>query len=96
MLSLAQPELVIYVLPALAGILAGKYVGRVANFCIMLATFQIGLFILASANSGELRPRFLMPVIFIWPPISAGQFVPPLVFVLASIVVYRVRQMLGP
>jgi hypothetical protein len=45
-------ELLIYVLPVLAGVLAGKYVGRLANFCIMLGGFQVGLFILASANSG--------------------------------------------
>jgi hypothetical protein len=91
MFQFAEPELVIYILPVLAGILAGKYVGRVANFCIMLAVFQVGLFILASASSGELRPRFLLPIIFVWPPLSAGQFIPPLVFVLASIIIYRVR-----
>jgi hypothetical protein len=63
MFRLAQPELVIYVLPVLVGVLAGKYVERLANFCIMLAVFQVGLFILPSANSGELRPpRFLVPV----------------------------------
>jgi len=91
MFRFARPELIIYVLPVLAGIVAGKYVGRLANFCIMLAVFQLGLFILASANSGELRPRFLAPVIFIWPPISAGQLIPPLVFVLVALIVYRVR-----
>ena len=66
MFRFARPELIIYVLPVLAGVLAGKYVGRLVNFCIMLAVFQVGLFILVSANSGELRPRFLVPVIFIW------------------------------
>src|SRR5215467_3818894 len=88
MFRFARPELIIYVLPVLACVLAGKYVGRFVNFCIMLAVFQIGLFILASTNSGELRPRFLVPVIFIWPPISAGQFVPPLLFVVVAIIVY--------
>ena len=91
MFRLAQPELLIYILPVLAGILAGKYVGRGVNIRIMLAVFQVGLFILASASSGELRPRFLVPIIFVWPPLSAGQFTPPLVFVLASIIIYRVR-----
>jgi len=91
MFRLAQPELLIYILPVLAGILAGKYVGRGVNIRIMLAVFQVGLFILASASSGELRPRFLVPIIFVWPPLSAGQFIPPLVFVLASIIIYRVR-----
>jgi hypothetical protein len=91
MFQFAQPELVIYVLPVLAGILAGRYVGRVANFCTMLAVFQIGLFILASADSGELRPRLLIPVIFLWPPLSPGQLIPPLLFVLVAIVLYRVR-----
>ena len=91
MFQSGQPELVIYVLPILAGVLAGKYVARLANFCIMLAVFQIGLFILASSSSGELRPRFLVPIIFAWPPLSAGQFIPPLVLVLAAIIIYRVR-----
>ena len=91
MFRFAQPELVIYVLPVLAGVLAGKYVARLANFCIMLAVFQMGLFIVASANSGELRPRFLMPVVFVWPPLSLGQFVPPLLFVVVALIVYRVR-----
>ena len=42
MLRLAIPELVL-LLPVLAGIVAGKYLGRFANFCLMLATFQVGL-----------------------------------------------------
>jgi len=83
--------LIIYVPPVLAGVLAGKYVGRLVNFCIMLAVFQVGLFILGSGNSGEFRPFLLIPVIFVWPPLSAGQFIQPLVFILASIVVYRLR-----
>jgi hypothetical protein len=91
MFRLVSAELILFALPVLAGILAGKYAGRFANFCIMLAVFQVSLFILASANSGEFRARLLIPVIFVWPPLSAGQFVPPLLFVLVAIVVYRVR-----
>jgi hypothetical protein len=91
MFRLAIPELLLFVVPVMVGIIAGKYIGRLANFFIMLAVFQVDLFILASASSGELRPRLLIPVIFVWPPISLGQFIPPLVFVLVSIVVYRVR-----
>ena len=94
MFRVPSAELILFVLPVLVGILAGKYVGRFANLCIMLAVFQVSLFILASANSGEFRPRLLIPVIFVWPPLSAGQFVPPLLFVLVSIVVYRVRYVL--
>jgi hypothetical protein len=87
----AVPELLLFVLPISVGIVAGKYIGRLANFCLMLAVFQVGVFLLAFANSGEFRPRFLIPVIFVWPPLSSGQFIPPLLFVLVSIVVYRVR-----
>jgi hypothetical protein len=58
----------------------------------MLAVFQISVFILASVSSGGFRPRLLIPVIFVWPPLSAGQFIPPLVFAVVSIVVYRVRR----
>jgi hypothetical protein len=92
MFDTAIPEFLLFVLPVLAGIIAGKYVGRFANFCVMLAVFQISVFILASVSSGGFRPRLLIPVIFVWPPLSAGQFIPPLLFVLVSIVVYRVRR----
>ena len=91
MLRLAIPGLVVYALPLVAGVFAGKYVGRFANFCIMLAVFQVTLFIYASATSGELRPRLLVPIVFVWPPLSPGQFVPPLLFVLVAIIVYRFR-----
>jgi len=91
MFGLGIPELLVFVLPILAGILAGKYLGRVVNFCVMLAVFQVCLFILASVDSGELRFQLLIPMIFLWPPLSVGQFIPPLLFVLVSIIVYRVR-----
>jgi len=39
-------------------------VGRIANFCIMLAAFQVDLFILGSGNTGEFRPFLLIPVSF--------------------------------
>jgi hypothetical protein len=92
MFRLAIPELLLFVLPVVGRIVAGKYVGRLANFCVMLAVFQVGLFILASARGGEFRPRLLIPVIFVWPLLFAGQFIPSLLFVLVSIFVYRVRR----
>ena len=92
MFDTAIPEFLLFVLPVLAGIIAGKYVGRFANFCVMLAVFQISVFLLASVSSGGFRPRLLIPVIFVWPPLSAGQFIPPLVFAVVSIVAYRVRR----
>ena len=92
MFDTAIPEFLFFVLPVLAGIIAGKYVSRFVNFCVMLAVFQISVFILASVSSGEFRPRLLIPMIFVWPPISAGQFILPLLFVLISIVVHRVRR----
>jgi hypothetical protein len=88
----AISELLFFALPVSAGILAGQYVGRFVNFCVMLAVFQINLFILAFVGNGEFRPRLLIPVIFVWPPLSAGQFIPPLVFAVVSMVVYRVRR----
>jgi hypothetical protein len=41
------------VVPFAVGIIAGKYVARIANFCIMLAVLQVDLFIIGSPNTGE-------------------------------------------
>jgi hypothetical protein len=84
-------DLFFYVLPILAGVVAGKYVGRFANFWIMLAVFQIDVIILLSGNTGMWSPRMFIPVIFWWPPLSRGQYIPPLVFIAAAIVIYNVR-----
>jgi hypothetical protein len=91
MFRLSIAELLLFVLPILGGIILGKYVGRFANFCVMLAVFQMSLLTLVFADTGEFRPRLLIPILLVWPPLSAGQFIPPLLFVLVSIVVYRLR-----
>lgn len=91
MFAVGIPEVMIFVLPIMAGIVAGKYVGRFVNFWIMLTVFQIDIMLLAFGSMGQVRPRLLIPVIFLWPPLSLGQFVPPLVFALVALVVYRLR-----
>jgi hypothetical protein len=86
MVRVGIPELLLYVVPA------GRYVGRLANFCIMLILFQLDLALLNFLSSGEFHPRLLIPIIFLWPPLSLGQFVPPLVFLLVAMIVYRHRR----
>lgn len=82
MLRFAIPESLLFILPSSIGILAGKYVNRVLNFCLMLTVYQLALVFLAFGASGVFRPQLLIPTVFIWPPLSLGQFIPPLVFLL--------------
>ena len=91
MLQFAIPELLLFILPISIGILAGRRINRLVNFCLMLVIYQLALVILAFGATGEFRPRLLIPIIFIWPPLSLGQFIPPLLFLLVAIVVYRLR-----
>ena len=91
MRKFAMPELLLFILPISIGILAGKYVNRLVNFCLMLVVYQFMLVILAFGATGEFRPRLLIPIIFVFPPLSLGQFIPPLVFLLVAIMVYRLR-----
>jgi hypothetical protein len=88
---MAVPELLIYAMPVLVGVIAGKYLGRIANFSLMLAVFQLDLALLDFLSNGTFHARLLIPIIFVWPPLSLGQFVPPLVFLLAAMIVYRLR-----
>src|SRR5881296_942269 len=54
-------ELLIYGFPIFAGIIGSRYLSRLANFCLMVAVFQLDLAILVSVLSGELRLRLLVP-----------------------------------
>ena len=155
-MSLGIVELLIYVVPALAGVIASPYLSRLANFILMIAIFQIdlailignlraGLFtpytvlciapaiagmigekcfrerdivigsryfligkllnalliiavfyigglLLAFLNRGKFIPLLFLQAIFV----SAGSLVPPLVFILVSIVAYRLRRSATP
>ena len=50
-------ELLIYVVPIFAGIIGSKYLSRLANFCLMVAVFQLDLAILF----GQLRAAVFTP-----------------------------------
>src|SRR5207247_9017245 len=54
-------DLLIYGSAIFAGIIGSRYLNRLANFCLMVAVFQLDLAILVSVMSGELRLRLLMP-----------------------------------
>src|SRR5436190_18948 len=54
-------DLLIYGPAIFAGIIGSRYLNRLANFCLMVAVFQLDLAILVSVMSGELRLRLLMP-----------------------------------
>jgi len=46
-MSFEMPELLIYIVPAFAGIIGSRYLSRLANFCVMVAVF--------STRSSDLR-----------------------------------------
>ena len=54
-------DLLIYGPAIFAGIIGSRYLNRLANFCLMVAVFQLDLAILLSVMSGELRLRLLVP-----------------------------------
>ena len=39
-MSFGMAELLIYIVPAFAGIIGSRYLSRLANFCLMVAVFQ--------------------------------------------------------
>src|SRR3989442_11931945 len=45
-MSFEMPELLIYIVPAFAGIIGSRYLSRLANFCLMVVVFQFDLAIL--------------------------------------------------
>ena len=78
-------ELLIFVVPVSAGILAGRYLRRLANFCLMIVVFYIGSVMLAFFGSGEFRPLSFLAGIFV----SAGSLIPPLIFILVARMAHR-------
>ena len=83
-----MPYTVVAIIPALAGIVGGKYFGKVANVCFIVAVFYIGSVLLAFYGSGEFRPVSFLGGIFV----SAGSLVPPLVFILVARLAHHYRR----
>ena len=91
MFSVGIPELLIYGLPIAAGIVAGRHIGRLANFVLMVGLSLVAVMLLGIATTREFRPWLLIPGILIWAPLSAGGLIPPLVFILVARRVPRLR-----
>jgi len=85
-LRLLVPYTVVAIIPALAGIVGGKYLGKVGSTSLVIA-FYVGTVLLAFYATGRLR---LLP-----PPgailVSPGDLVPPLAFIVVAILAYRLR-----
>src|SRR5216117_1064295 len=56
-MSFEMPELLIYIVPAFAGIIGSRYLSRLANFCVMVVIFQFDLAILF----GQFRAAVFTP-----------------------------------
>jgi len=82
------PYTVIAIIPAISGIIGGKYLGEIANTCLVIEVSYVGTVLLAFYASGELHPVFFLQHIFV----SVGSVIPPLVFILAAILAYNWRQ----
>jgi hypothetical protein len=55
--------LFIYAPAIFVGIIGSRYMSRLANFCLMVAVFQLDLVILVSVLSGELRRGRMCPLL---------------------------------
>lgn len=51
----------IFALPLFAGFLGRRYLHPLANFCLMMAIFQLDLLLLRYTESGQFAPRLLLP-----------------------------------
>jgi len=58
-------DLLIYGPAIFAGIIASRYLSRLANFCLMVAVYELNATILLSVLKGELRLRLLIPYTFV-------------------------------
>jgi hypothetical protein len=78
-------------LPAIVGMIGAFRLGRVANFCLMMAVFQLILFVGSFLDTGRLYPLFLLPGAGILPGIgmysgiSIGGLLFPLLFGLVAV-----------
>jgi hypothetical protein len=58
LMEASMAELLIYFVPVFAGIIGNKYLGRLANFIVMIVVFQIDLAILFGQwKAASLRRR---------------------------------------
>src|SRR5207247_9022866 len=76
-LRLLVPYTVVAIIPAMAGIIVGKYLGNVGNACVVTGVCYAGTVLLAFYVTGRLLLVPPLGVLFI----SAGSLVPPLVFI---------------
>jgi len=94
-MSFGMPELLIYVVPAFAGIIGSRYLTRLRTSASWSwssnSTWQFCL-LLAYHNRGQLMPLLFLQTIFV----SAGSLIPLLVFILVAIVAYRLRRFASP
>jgi len=98
------PYTVLCIIPALAGIVGDRYfsklqydlqigsryflIGKIANALLIAGLFYVGGVLLAFHNRGRFIPLLFLQAVFV----SAGSLVPPLIFILVSIVAYRLRR----
>jgi hypothetical protein len=83
------PYTVLCIIPAMAGILGDRYLGlgKIANACLILGVFYVGGVLLAYQGHGRFIPLLFFQAIFV----SAGSLIPPLVFILISLVAHPFR-----
>src|ERR1043166_9947817 len=102
------PYTVICIIPALVGIVGDRYlsklgydlhirsryflIGKLANAFLIIAVFYVGGVLLAFYNRGKFIPLLFLQAIFV----SAGSLIPPLVFIMVSIVAYRLHRFASP
>jgi hypothetical protein len=93
-----MPVLFLLLLPTAAGIIASKYLGRLANFLLMMAVFNFALTCNLLINTGHFSPLLMIPGVGIFPHVgrfsgvSPGGLVYPPLFLLIAIVFNRRRQ----
>ena len=54
-LRLLVPYTVVAIIPAMAGIIGGRYFGNAANTCLIIAVFYVASVLLAFFGTGQLR-----------------------------------------
>ena len=85
------------VLPVIAGIIAGKRLGRFTSWLLMMFVFQALLVMFIFLNTGLFQPVVFIPGVAILPGIgrysgvSPGGLVYPLIFILVAIRTSRGR-----
>src|SRR6267378_8349941 len=90
--------LLLVLLPIAGGIIGSRYLGRVANFFLMMALFNFGLTCFGLMITGNFQPLMLIPGAGIFPGvgrfsgITPGGLVYPPLFLLIAIFAHKRRQ----